>query len=69
VIDSGRRTKHRELTEKISEIMTNEGELKKLVVKLKEVELNKDYIDNGPIASIQSGGQFKHKLFAEADDG
>jgi nucleosome binding factor SPN SPT16 subunit len=30
--------------------------------------LNKDYIDNGPIASIQSGGQFKHKLFAEADD-
>lgn len=49
--------------------MTNEGELKKLVVKLKEVELNKDYIDNGPIASIQSGGQFKHKLFAEADDG
>jgi nucleosome binding factor SPN SPT16 subunit len=39
-----------------------------LIVKLKEIELNKDYIDNGPIASIQSGGQFKHKLFAEADD-
>lgn len=48
--------------------MTNEAELKKLVLKLKDFELNKDYIDNGPIASIQSGGSFKHKLFAEADD-
>ena len=69
MIDSGRRTKHKELTEKINEIMTNEAELKKLVVKLKDLELNKEYIDNGPIASIQSGGQFKHKLFAESDDG
>ncbi len=42
--------------------------MKKLHVKLKEFDLNKDYIDNGPPASIQSGGNYKHKLFAEADD-
>lgn len=42
--------------------------MKKLIVKLKQQELNKDYIDNGPIASIQSGGQYKHRLFAQADD-
>lgn len=64
MIDSGRRTKHKDLVGKINEIMSNEAELKKLMVKLKAENLNKDYIDNGPIASIQSGGQFKHKLFA-----
>jgi len=32
------------------------------------LSLNKDYIDVGPTSSIQSGGNFKHKLFAEADD-
>jgi nucleosome binding factor SPN SPT16 subunit len=68
VIDSGRRTKHKDLVAKINEIMSNEAELKKLMVKLKAENLNKDYIDSGPIASIQSGGQFKHKLFAETDD-
>jgi len=44
--------------------MNNEAELKKLIVKLKEYELHKDYIDSGPTASIQSGGQYKHRLFA-----
>lgn len=48
--------------------MSSEAEMKKLMVKLKEYDLNKDYIDNGPLASIQSGGQYKHRLFAEADD-
>lgn len=48
--------------------MGSEAERKKLMLKLKELNLTKDYIDNGPIASIQSGGQYKHRLFAEADD-
>lgn len=35
MIDSGKRIKHKELTEKVTELMTNEAELKKLMVKLK----------------------------------
>jgi nucleosome binding factor SPN SPT16 subunit len=42
--------------------------LKKCILKLKELDLNKDYIDVGPTSSIQSGGNFKHKLFLAADD-
>jgi len=42
--------------------------LKKCVLKLKDFNLNKDLIEIGPAATIQSGGNFKHKLFAAADE-
>ncbi len=42
--------------------------MKKCILKLKDFDLNKDYIDVGPTSSIQSGGNFKHKLFSGADD-
>lgn len=68
VIDNGQATKHQDLAKKIQEIMESEAELKKCAIKLAAHKIVKDYIDIGPVSSIQSGGNFTPKLFQEAND-
>ena len=68
VIDSGKPTKHSELSKKVLEMMENEAELKKCAIKLSIQKVSKDFIDLGAPVSIQSGGAYSHKLFIESSD-
>lgn len=67
VIDSGKQTKHSELSKKVSDLLDNDGELKKCAIKLSSQKVVKDYIDVGAPCSIQSGGVYSNKLFTESN--
>lgn len=67
-IDSGRGTKHADLSKKVLELMENEGQLKKCAIKLSSQKVAKDYIDIGAPCSVQSGGNYSHKVFIESNE-
>lgn len=68
VIDSGKPTKHSDLSRKIADLMANEGELKKCAIKLSNQKILKDFIDLGVPCYVQSGGNYSSKLFIESDE-
>ena len=68
VIDSGKTTKHSEISKKVLDLMENESELKKCAIKLSSQKVSKDFIDIGAPCSVQSGGSYSNKLFVDSND-
>ena len=68
VIDSGKVTKHSDISKKVLDLMENESELKKCAIKLSSQKVSKEFIDIGAQTSIQSGGSYSNKLFIESND-
>jgi nucleosome binding factor SPN SPT16 subunit len=68
VIDSGKQTKHSELTKKVLDLMENDSELKKCAIKSSSHKVVKDYIDIGAPCSVQSGGSYSNKIFIESNE-
>jgi nucleosome binding factor SPN SPT16 subunit len=67
VIDSGKQTKHAELSQKVLDLMEAEPELKKCAIKLASQKVVKEYIDIGATCSVQSGGTYSPRIFNESN--